>query len=78
LCLVACAVLFCVLRLIAVPMPPGTNSLAVKINNNNNNNNNSKTSSTSDRSSSSSSSSNSNNSVSSTTQLLVTFYVGSH
>jgi hypothetical protein len=35
-----CGVLFCVLCVIVVPLPPGTNPFAVKINNNNNNNNN--------------------------------------
>jgi hypothetical protein len=34
-----CGVLFFVLCLIVVPLPPGTNPFAVKINNNNNNNN---------------------------------------
>jgi hypothetical protein len=33
-------VLLCVLCIIVVPLPPGTNPFAVKINNNNNNNNN--------------------------------------
>jgi hypothetical protein len=33
-------VVFCVMRLIAVPLPPCTNPFAVKINNNENNNNN--------------------------------------
>jgi hypothetical protein len=33
-------VLFCVMCLIAVPLPPGANPFAVQINNNNNNNNN--------------------------------------
>jgi hypothetical protein len=31
-------VLFCVLCLIVVPLPPGKNQLAVRVNNNNNNN----------------------------------------
>jgi hypothetical protein len=44
-CVVLCAVfrlsvvLFCVMCLIVVPLPPGQNPFAVKINNNNNNNN---------------------------------------
>jgi hypothetical protein len=33
-------VLFCVMCVIVVPLPPGTNPFAVKISNNNNNNNN--------------------------------------
>jgi hypothetical protein len=33
-------VLFCVLCLTVVPLPPATNPFVVKINNNNNNNNN--------------------------------------
>jgi hypothetical protein len=46
LCVVLCAVfrlivvIFCVLCLIVVPLPPGENPFAVKININNNNNNN--------------------------------------
>jgi hypothetical protein len=32
-------VIFCVLCLIAVPLPPGENTFAVQFNNNNNNNN---------------------------------------